>query len=381
MYKFIIVAFFFFLIFLVVHYCCKIENQKTVTCKNLNDLSLGNQLFQIANILSSEKEQDIIFPSWKHNLLFDDRITKLFTKEIPENVQDLTFPNTLINANVLLIRHYFTFNYSLALFVLNQLPQLMTEAIGLHFESNLPKKYYYDSIEYLRQLYPLSPIIIFTSNQDNKQLDFIVSSYENTIVSPFLTEEENFTAFLICNFKILSLNNFAWWIGWLDCRFNSKIIYPLKLDENLQNWICYNENQLIPNKELKKYGGIMKYKNYKHFLALSEAFRRIYPYCKLKVIVEKGDMIVQKDIEFFRVDLVYNYKNLDEFLILMEDFIEPNIVFLNNENQLKFPIDEKEENLQAHTYVINTSLWQLLKSTPQSEKDKIFYEKWCLSFF
>ncbi len=363
--------------------------QKTYTCSNLKYRSFGDQLFQIANIVSlaSKTNQLVIFPNINF-ILFDDRITKLFTEEIPQDAIDI---NTAVTLDVLLVRHYFTFNYSLVLFILNQIPALLSsQCIGLHFEysKNLKQKYYIDSIQYLREEFPNSLVIVFTTDQESQKevhnMDFFLNC-KNTVLSPLQTIEENFIAFNVCNFKILSFqSSFSWWAGWLDTRYNSKIISPSSLTKNPQNWIMYNETNFIPKKNLEKFGGIMKYKNQQHFLQISEAFRRIYPHSKLKVIVESGDQIIQKDIEFFKADLIYAYKDLKEFIHCMEDFIEPYVIFIVGENQLKYPIDKEKEARKAHKYgygsrIFDTSLVQQLKLTPENSKDKKLTEDWCLS--
>ncbi len=347
-----VIVFLFFISYIWAHYVS--DNDEFMT-SSLSNQHLSDQLFTIINTLQYAKNKKVIFLEW-NRILFDDRITKLFVQELPKNVQDIKIQcNSIDDIYIPDIRNLFTFNYNFVLFILKQLPILLNGCIAIDLSNaNQYKKEITDILSELSFL----PILLF----GKKEIPLWLKDMKNIFLSSLQSEEENFIAFTLCNFKILTSDIF-FMSAWIDIRYNSKvnILHQSKFISPI-HWSLNN---------IQKFGGILVFDNSKQLLILCEAFRRIYPHSKLKIIVKPGQQIIQSDIEFFRAEITYGYSNLKEFLDFISDFTELELIFLKHENQFIYPIIKSE---------INTSFWQLLKNEPLNQPRYLELEKKCLSF-
>ncbi len=353
---FVIIVIVFFLGYILFQYYNR-EEEKFLTCSNnnFNQTSLNNQLLIIAELLEQCKKQkkQIILPKWNHNTLFDDRITQIFLEEIPTKNTKKMIHQQNYHIDKLIVselRHLFTYNYVLVLYILRQLPILCNgKCIALDLTNICDPLFIQNSIDNFRIIFPDTMIFVFGV----KRIPDFLSTYQNIIISPLVTDEENFIAFSICTFKILTSDSF-YMAAWIDNRYNSKVIHCNITKQIPLHWRKEETN-------LSNFGGILVYNGqYNRFLSLCESFRRVYPHSNLKILVRPGEQVVQPDIEFFHGQLTYVYKDFNEFLELISSFTEEKFTFLRTNEQFNFPIDWRLYDY-SHKNIFDTSDWQAHK--------------------
>lgn len=385
----LIVVIVFFIAYVLYKYLCDYEetivNKNLLTCSNLNQLSFGDQLFRVTSIIGLAKKhgKQAVFPPWTMTNIFDNRIAKYFINEIPfiaerkkvsnNHSSDLKNLQHCSNTDffkdcVSKIRLLLTFNYEYSLMIVTRLPCLMQNCcVGVYFDSkdtDTTEEYYITALDSLLAKFPTITIVFFCDKWQCFDEKFPgLQKYKltnNVFISPFgCNENDNFIAFSLCSFKVMSNvnNSFQWWAAWLNNRFNSIVIAPIPQQPlNYFHWNFYDKElkSLVLHDGFEKVGGIIFY-NLETFNTLCEAFRRIYPTSALKVLVQPEQIHIVADIEFFRGQILPTYKNATEFLDLVKTFIEPFFVFLVEETQFDYPINTKLPS----PYLYNTGDMQL----------------------
>ena len=228
------------------------SNRKLVTYTQLGKRGrFGNQLFQIAATLAVAKEldRDVKFPMWKYQYLFpnlpssyfDNTLDKTFKSSLTQNDNEggsaYKFTHIIKNPTAYIlnitgyrqnykyfksydheIRRFLQFDKKKVKSVLDKLPVLKGECLGLHIRRGdyVNSEWYYvcDKGYFKRGVsyYPKTPIVIFTDDKKWCKENF---SFPNSIISPFDNVIDDFIGLTMCSKKVISNSSFSWWACYL----------------------------------------------------------------------------------------------------------------------------------------------------------------------
>lgn len=217
----------------------------------------GNQLFQIAAVLSLSKKYDLkpILPKWKYQRYFnlnnssyfkDFKVrNKIYLYENKSSYENLKLDNTK-NYDLEGYRQtdkYFKNikNEIIEIFkpseeyikkIQNDFPIINNEnTVSIHIRrgdylnylnKNLfysqTEDYYYNSIKYIQDIVKSPLTIIIVSNDKNwckKNLN-IINALPNVHYSPFSLQLDDFTVLYLCKNHIIANSSYSWWSAYLS---------------------------------------------------------------------------------------------------------------------------------------------------------------------
>jgi hypothetical protein len=374
---------------------------------------LGNQLFQIAATLGLARHlnKKPIFPQWKYSSMFEpseffgglsDNIVN-YTLELNEK-STFSFDNTTLsqkipnNINVNVngyrqnrryfssvmcdIHRAFTIRANLIDTITSKLPDIISKKyIGLHIRRGdyvgnkthdiCTERYYEFGIRFFRTLDPTAPVIIITDDKLWCKQYLSDNNLGNDIqISPFETEQEDFTCLYLCSYKIISNSTFAWWAAELDQRVSSQVLAPTPWINNTSDeynnlysprWHQYDviNNRFFnavtkPTFDIGAY--YQCYKQPHAFINACKSYRRIYPQNTLIIVSDAGDDFSGAAKHFGALDYVRNQtrsgngqttnlQNLEKITTFITHFLtgakkikEPFFILLEDDVTLLSPV-------------------------------------------
>ncbi|MFW0737254.1 alpha-1,2-fucosyltransferase [Flavobacterium sp. T12S277] len=298
--------------------------------------NLGNQLFQIASTigLAVENRQDFLFPDWKYQSYFKNKLPLLETDLLSfieveekeynyykrelgrENYDILGWLQTEKYFDKELAKHYFEFSEVLT----DRLKKKYQEAFAKptilisirrgDFVDHpdylqLPIHYYLNSLARFFPDWQARNLIVLSD--DINYCKFHFSFLENAFFGDQLNEAEQLCLGSLCNDFIISNSTFSWWSAWLGQKKNSKIVRPhknfdglksLELDDKdyyPENWINYN--YIGDKPKLENLAFYIETKKNRETIK-----NYISDYFDVNIVFEKKEIDTQEDTYFLKKD-------------------------------------------------------------------------------
>ena len=330
------------------------DGYKVIAYPNLgNNGRLGNQLFQIATTLAianTDKSRRVAsFPDWKYKNYFakhtvlqnaidtQNSYSKYTRKNVKEahsdaytykdiekniNTQGINLDGYFINRKYFqhcshVIRDCFELSVEYETDIITRTEKhtqesLKENVIGVHVrrgdyvnnkEYNIcDVTYFTNGIAYFRQAHPDLHVLFISDDITWCKKTF--KDVDNSSMSPFTDEMDDFVCLKNCKYKVISNSTFAWWASWLNPRVDGCVYapYPWARFSNIPTDDVYCKEWHVVNVES---GDVVQkgqytqnyvalgayyqcYKQPKAFISALRSYRRIYPNTSIEIVSDNG---------------------------------------------------------------------------------------------